>query len=98
MQISGLPSGTLIDKVDCSSNCYTRGCHLLCHDDVISTRRVSYILYLTDPDETWNSEDGGALELYPLNDDNPGARLCRHQHLARLLHSVSHRSRQGVEQ
>jgi 2OG-Fe(II) oxygenase superfamily len=43
------------------------GCHLLCHDDVIGTRRVSYIIYLTDPDEDWLKEDGGALELYPLD-------------------------------
>jgi Rps23 Pro-64 3,4-dihydroxylase Tpa1-like proline 4-hydroxylase len=36
------------------------------HDDVISTRAVSFIIYLTDPDEPWTAEDGGALELYPL--------------------------------
>lgn len=46
-------------------NVYTPGCHLLCHDDVIGTRRVSYILYLTDPDEPWRDEWGGALRLYP---------------------------------
>jgi prolyl 3-hydroxylase /prolyl 3,4-dihydroxylase len=56
----------LTDRVDCSCNAYTQGCHLLCHDDVIGTRRVSYIIYLTDPDEPWEDEDGGALELYPL--------------------------------
>jgi Rps23 Pro-64 3,4-dihydroxylase Tpa1-like proline 4-hydroxylase len=28
-------------------------CHLLCHDDVIGTRCVSYIIYLTDPDDEW---------------------------------------------
>jgi Rps23 Pro-64 3,4-dihydroxylase Tpa1-like proline 4-hydroxylase len=33
-----------------SINVYTEGCHLLCHDDVIGSRRLSYILYLTDPD------------------------------------------------
>ena len=43
------------------------GCHLLCHDDVIGTRRVSYIIYLTDPDDEWRDEDGGALELYPID-------------------------------
>ena len=43
------------------------GCHLLCHDDVIGTRRVSYIIYLTDPDDEWRQEDGGALELYPID-------------------------------
>ncbi|KAJ1569538.1 hypothetical protein HK096_002789, partial [Nowakowskiella sp. JEL0078] len=49
---------------DLSINNYSEGCHLLCHDDVIGTRRVSYILYLVD--ENWKSEDGGELELYPL--------------------------------
>lgn len=39
---------------------------MLCHDDVIGTRRVSWIIYLTDPDDLWKPEDGGALELYPL--------------------------------
>ena len=46
-------------------NVYTPGCHLLCHDDVIGSRRVSYILYLTDPDTPWKDEWGGALRLYP---------------------------------
>ncbi|KAF2460014.1 Oxoglutarate and iron-dependent oxygenase degradation C-term-domain-containing protein [Lineolata rhizophorae] len=46
-------------------NVYTPGCHLLCHDDVIGSRRVSYILYLTDPDKPWRAEWGGALRLYP---------------------------------
>jgi prolyl 3-hydroxylase /prolyl 3,4-dihydroxylase len=46
------------------------GGHLICHDDVISTRRVSYIIYLTDPEEEWTAEDGGSLELYPV--DNNG--------------------------
>ena len=48
-------------------NVYTPGCHLLCHDDVIGSRRVSYILYLTDPDQPWHEEWGGALRLYPTN-------------------------------
>ena len=43
------------------------GGHLLCHDDVINTRRVSYIIYLNDPEEPWRAADGGALELYPLS-------------------------------
>lgn len=43
-----------------------QGHHLLCHDDVIGTRRVSWIIYLTDPEDAWTAEDGGALELYPL--------------------------------
>lgn len=53
-------------KKDMSINDYRQGCHLLIHDDVISTRRVSYILYLPDPDQPWKPEWGGALELYPV--------------------------------
>lgn len=52
-------------KTDMAINVYTPGCHLLCHDDVIGSRRVSYILYLTDPDTPWQKEWGGALRLYP---------------------------------
>ena len=60
----------LTDRCDCSANAYVQGCHLLCHDDVIGTRRVSYIIYLTDPDEEWTAEDGGALELFPLEKES----------------------------
>jgi Rps23 Pro-64 3,4-dihydroxylase Tpa1-like proline 4-hydroxylase len=59
-------SGT---KQDMSVNSYTRGCHLLNHDDVIGTRRVSYVLYMPLPcDEPWRTEYGGALELYPVRE------------------------------
>ena len=58
----GFQRGDLIDKVDCAVNVHAEGCHLLCHDDVIGTRRVSFIVYLTD--EGWESSDGGNLELY----------------------------------
>ncbi len=60
----------LIDRVDCSINAYSKSCHLLCHDDVIGTRRVSYIIYLTDPDSEWLDNYGGSLELYPLEDED----------------------------
>ena len=52
-------------KADMAVNVYTPGSYLLCHDDVIGSRRVSYILYLTDPDKPWQAEWGGALRLYP---------------------------------
>ncbi|KAI9220189.1 Oxoglutarate and iron-dependent oxygenase degradation C-term-domain-containing protein [Blastocladiella britannica] len=52
-------------KQDMSINSYRQGCHLLNHDDVIGSRRVSYILYVPRPDEEWRPEYGGALELYP---------------------------------
>ena len=58
----------LTDRVDCAANAYAQGCHLLCHDDVIGTRCVSYIIYLTDPDEPWEEKDGGALELYDIEE------------------------------
>ncbi|KAI9476002.1 MAG: Oxoglutarate and iron-dependent oxygenase degradation C-term-domain-containing protein [Benjaminiella poitrasii] len=54
-------------KMDMSVNTYTGGCHLLNHDDVIGTRRVSFILYMPgNPDEDWDPAFGGALELYPV--------------------------------
>jgi len=62
--IAGLEAGSLTDEVDCAANCHTRGCHLLCHDDVIGTRKVSYIIYLTDATPEWTDSDGGRLELY----------------------------------
>ena len=52
-------------RTDMAINIYTPGCHLLCHDDVIGSRRVSYILYLTDPEQPWREDWGGALRLYP---------------------------------
>ncbi|PFH49266.1 hypothetical protein AMATHDRAFT_48880 [Amanita thiersii Skay4041] len=60
-------------KQDMSVNSYSKGCHLLNHDDVIGTRRVSYILYMPLPSyQMWQKDWGGALELYPvrLGEDN----------------------------
>ena len=81
-QISGVEKGSLIDKVDCAVNCHDTGCHLLCHDDVIGTRKVSYILYLTDPTPEWKDEDGGRLELYEncaesIKGEGSDEDLCR---------------------
>ncbi|KAM5355917.1 hypothetical protein ACJ41O_002563 [Fusarium nematophilum] len=55
-------------KTDMAINIYTPGCYLLCHDDVIGSRRVSYILYLVDPDTPWKPEWGGALRLFPIQE------------------------------
>ena len=63
--------GDLSDVTDCACNIHPVGGHLLCHDDVIGDRRVSYIIYLTDPDMGWKEEDGGALELYPEDPERP---------------------------
>ncbi|KAG9669967.1 hypothetical protein KCU95_g17068, partial [Aureobasidium melanogenum] len=64
-------------KTDMAVNVYAPGCHLLCHDDVIGTRRVSYILYLTDPDTPWQANWGGALRLYPTEEktDSDGKKV-----------------------
>ena len=50
-------------KMDMSVNTYTEGCHLLNHDDVIGTRRISFWLYMPgDPDDHWEPSVGGAVE------------------------------------
>eukprot|EP00934_Nitzschia_sp_Nitz4_P002675 Nitzschia sp. Nitz4//scaffold202_size38995//21303//22991//NITZ4_007632-RA/size38995-processed-gene-0.38-mRNA-1//1//CDS//3329541384//2665//frame0 len=66
-RITGLPPSTLTTQVDCACNCHAPGCHLLCHDDVIGTRKISYIIYLTEPD--WTLAEGGSLELYEPQKD-----------------------------
>ncbi|KAJ2235686.1 putative component of NuA3 histone acetyltransferase complex [Coemansia sp. RSA 1722] len=56
-------------RTDMSTNRYKQRDHLLLHDDVIGDRRVSYIIYLPDPEindgNGWAPQDGGHLELYP---------------------------------
>ena len=72
-RLTNLPPNTLTNTtIDCAINCHTKGCHLLCHDDVIGTRKISFIIYLTDVG--WSRDDGGCLELYDAvreeDDDN----------------------------
>lgn len=52
-------------KTDMSINTYNKGCHLLTHDDVIGSRRVSFILYMPEPGKVWKEHYGGALRLFP---------------------------------
>lgn len=52
-------------KTDMSVNTYNKGCHLLTHDDVIGSRRLSFILYLPEPGKKWKASYGGALRLFP---------------------------------
>ena len=73
--------GELSDHTDCACNVHPVGGHLLCHDDVIGNRRVSYIVYLTDPELPWGAADGGALELYPQG-EGEGAALPHEQTIA----------------
>lgn len=71
--------GPLTDRVDCAVNNYAQGSHLLCHDDVIGSRKISYIVYMTDDSEEWKPEYGGSLELYDQNngviDCHPSAKI-----------------------
>ncbi|KAL1888012.1 putative component of NuA3 histone acetyltransferase complex [Ceratocystis pirilliformis] len=60
-------------KTDMAINVYTPGCFLLCHDDVIGSRKVSYIIYLTDPDTPWQPSWGGALRLFPVTESKNAA-------------------------
>ena len=69
----GALSGT---KTDMAINVYTPGCHLLTHDDVIGSRRVSYILYLCGSEEKpWKEEWGGSLRLYPTETAEDGTKV-----------------------
>lgn len=52
------------EKTDLSVNTYDKGCHLLIHDDVISSRRVSFILYLPEESVEWKASFGGNLNLF----------------------------------
>jgi Rps23 Pro-64 3,4-dihydroxylase Tpa1-like proline 4-hydroxylase len=68
--------GKLNNRVDIAANVYSQGCHLGCHDDCISTRRISYILYLSDAD--WMAKDGGAIELYSQSNNIPETLVLPH--------------------
>lgn len=82
-RITGLPPNTLTEQVDCAANCHAPGCHLLCHDDVIGTRKVSYILYLTE--RGWTSDEGGALELYEAETDDNKRRVPKPHPIKTIL-------------
>ncbi|GAA6058003.1 hypothetical protein JCM3770_006640 [Rhodotorula araucariae] len=70
-------------KTDMSCAEYSEGCYLLNHDDVIGTRRISFILYLVLDEPAWRPEWGGALELYPVleadekNPDRPNVPVAK---------------------
>jgi len=94
-RLTNLPPDTSTNTtIDCAINCHTKGCHLLCHDDVIGTRKISFIIYLTEVG--WSSEDGGCLELYDAvqedddndNDDNKkqsSTSTAKHRHVPTAL-------------
>jgi Rps23 Pro-64 3,4-dihydroxylase Tpa1-like proline 4-hydroxylase len=58
--------GPLAATVDASAALYSRGDHLLCHDDDLAGRAVAFIVYLTH--DGWCPTDGGALALYQCDE------------------------------
>ncbi len=61
-------TGIELDKtVDMFCARYDYTDYLLCHDDRLEGRRIAYILYLVP--ESWNAEDGGALDLFSSDED-----------------------------
>ncbi|CCH60918.1 hypothetical protein TBLA_0D04210 [Henningerozyma blattae CBS 6284] len=64
-------SGKLSEsKRDLNIAIYNKNCHLLPHDDVVGSRRISYILYLPEPDRKWKDHYGGGLRLYDSKKEN----------------------------
>ena len=67
--------GRIGDTVDCSANVYMRGGHLLCHDDVIGNRLVSFVLYLVDED--WSEKMEAPSSCFPWSMGSPHPYLAR---------------------
>ncbi len=68
--VSPAGCGDLSDQTDCACNVHAAGGHLLCHDDVIGNRRVSYIIYLT-----------GGSQLEGASARTRGFTSCKGPHL-----------------
>lgn len=57
-----------------SSARYYETDYLLCHDDNMGDRRIAYILYLS---KGWTEEDGGALELFDIDEHGSPNKVVR---------------------
>lgn len=91
--------GELDETLDISAARYSRGDHLLCHDDDLSGRAVAFILYLT-PD-AWTPAHGGALELFESDGDGAPTRVvtrCAASFNSLTLFAVSPRSFHAVQE
>ncbi|XP_021341340.1 prolyl 3-hydroxylase OGFOD1-like isoform X2 [Mizuhopecten yessoensis] len=65
----------LNDKVDMSCAKYEFTDTLLCHDDELEGRRIAFIYYLVPP--SWSEEDGGALDLFTVNENGQPADVVQ---------------------
>eukprot|EP00913_Durusdinium_trenchii_P029815 g27940.t1 len=55
--------GELCERVDLATQVYTKGSHLLCHDDVIGTRKVPLVVAGVDSKKvTWRRDSMNTLE------------------------------------
>ena len=91
--------GELDETLDISAARYTRGDHLLCHDDDLSGRAVAFILYLT-PD-AWEPAHGGALDLFASDAGGAPTRVvtrCAASFNSLTLFAVSPRSFHAVQE
>ena len=64
------------DKMDLSANVYAKGGHLLCHDDVIGSRLVSFVLRVRRAERPRTSRDAAAAARrgYSVGDDESRRR------------------------
>ncbi|XP_033730695.1 prolyl 3-hydroxylase OGFOD1-like [Pecten maximus] len=65
----------LNNTVDMSCAKYEFTDTLLCHDDELEGRRIAFIYYLVPP--SWSNEDGGALDLFALNENGQPAGVVK---------------------
>ncbi|XP_074641970.1 prolyl 3-hydroxylase OGFOD1-like [Tubulanus polymorphus] len=70
-QVTGIP---LSDKIDMTCSKYDYTDTLLCHDDELEGRRIAFILYLVPP---WKPEDGGALDLFNVDDNGQPSTVAK---------------------
>jgi Rps23 Pro-64 3,4-dihydroxylase Tpa1-like proline 4-hydroxylase len=55
------------DKIDIHGTLYENTDFLLCHDDKLDTRKIAFMIYLSD----FKESDGGTLDLYRSNNKKP---------------------------
>lgn len=65
--IEEMTSFSLSDKVDLHGSLYEDTQYLLCHDDQLDSRKIAFLIYLTN----FEDGDGGELALYDSVDKKP---------------------------
>jgi len=63
----GKITGTKLKKIDAAGMQYPETGYLLPHDDRVSTRKVAYVVYLSEQ----SKEDGGMLEFFETKNNRP---------------------------